>query len=317
MTTQLTDPEPQLQRDRYGRPLIVPPQGGKPVPYTRATTLAGTLDDLHGLTLWKQRMTAIGITDRADLQVAVAAHRDDKHRLNKIVQDAMDAAAADAAATTGTALHSFCEQIDRGQELGAVPGAFEADLEAYRTTTRHLSHLHIEQGCVLDDLTVHGTPDRISEHEGELVVADIKTGSISFPGKIGLQLALYAHGQAYDHTTGQRRPWADDRPVSTTRAIIIHLPAGQGICTLHEVDIAAAWEAVDLAVKVRDWRKRSNAITRRLPDETPGELLAQAIAKAPTVEALNGLWNEYHRHWDASHTKAAAARKASLTTAVA
>jgi len=29
----------EIERDRYGRPLVVPPAGGKAIAYTRATTI--------------------------------------------------------------------------------------------------------------------------------------------------------------------------------------------------------------------------------------------------------------------------------------
>lgn len=52
--TLLDDPQstPTIQRDRWGRPLITPPDGGKPKPYTRASTLAKALDDNQGLIDW-------------------------------------------------------------------------------------------------------------------------------------------------------------------------------------------------------------------------------------------------------------------------
>jgi hypothetical protein len=57
----------EIERDRYGRPLIIPESGGKPVAYTRATTIANSLDDGTALTAWKMRMAAIGLTVRNDL----------------------------------------------------------------------------------------------------------------------------------------------------------------------------------------------------------------------------------------------------------
>lgn len=316
--TAFTSPAAQLPRDRWGRPLIVPPDGGKPVPYTRATTVAGALDDLNGLMSWKCRMTAIGITDRPDLQLAISANPDDKQRVNRIVAQAMDAAAAGAAATTGTALHSFTEQIDRGQEPQNVPPAFAPDLDAYREATSTLTHLHIEQMSVLDDLHIAGTPDRIVEYQGDLVVADLKTGSIDYPGKIAAQLSLYAHAQHYNIATGQRSPWAD-QPVDTTKALIIHLPAGKGVCSLHWVDIAAGWEAVQRAMWVRDWRTKQRSLTKIIhnPTQTQGDLLTEAIEAAGTVEDLTALWSKHHAIWAPSHTAAAAARKTSLTAPAA
>lgn len=318
---QLVGPGKGITRDTWGRPLITPPDGGKPVAYARATTIAGTLDDLNGLMGWKQRMTAIGITDRADLQIAVAAHRDDKKKVDSIVKEAMDAAAAGAAATTGTALHAFTEHIDThdGAMPDNVPAAFIPDLEAYRHVAAALRPVHIEEMAVVDDLKIAGTPDRIVEYRDGLYVADVKTGSIDFPGKIALQLAIYANAVKYDVETGQRTPWADGRPVNKDRALIIHLPAGKGFCNLHWVDIAAGWEAVALAVQVREWRRRARTLTSLIhnPTKTQADLLMEAITEAETVEALNDLWEKHSRLWVDAHTAAAAARKTSLTASAA
>ena len=55
------------QFDRYGRYLIPPADGGKPVAHTRATTWASTNDDQHNLTRWKLRTAALGLSRRSDL----------------------------------------------------------------------------------------------------------------------------------------------------------------------------------------------------------------------------------------------------------
>ncbi len=46
------------KRDRYGRYVIIPATGGKAKSYTRATTIAETLDDRYNLELWKMRQVA-------------------------------------------------------------------------------------------------------------------------------------------------------------------------------------------------------------------------------------------------------------------
>lgn len=316
--TTLTGPAPTIQRDRWGRPLIVPPGGGEPVAYTRATTVAGTLDDLNGLMLWKQRMTAIGLIERPTLQAQVAEHRDDKQRLNRILRDAMDAAHASAAADTGTMLHGFAERLDKGETPEGVPPEHQADLEAYKATTAALEPLHIEELGVVDDLKIAGTPDRVVRYHGETYIADLKTGSITYPGKIAAQLAVYAHAQRYDQNTGQRHPW-DGSPVNQNRALIIHLPAGVGVCSLHWVDIAKGWEAVHLAMQVRDWRRQERTLTNIIhePVKTQADLLLEAIQDAATVDALTDLWSKHHALWTPLHTEAAAARKKSLAQAPA
>lgn len=136
MTDVFDAPAKTVERDRYGRPLIVPVRGGKAKAYTRCTTFVDCLDDKFNLQQWQQRMVALGLASRPDLLLAVSAHAEDKNHLNRITGEARDAAAASAAATTGTAIHALTEKIDRGEELPPIPEAYRADLEAYRRETR-------------------------------------------------------------------------------------------------------------------------------------------------------------------------------------
>jgi hypothetical protein len=255
MTTQLVTVAPEIQRDRWGRPLIIPPGGGKPKAYTRATTLAETIDDRYNLELWKCRQTALGIADRPDLLLAVTAHRDDKKKLNKLVDQAIEAAKSSAGATTGTALHQLSELVDRGQDLPVLPDTARADLECYRQTMAPFTIVAIEQFVVLDDIEVAGTADRIVEYQGRRYIADLKTGStVDFSmGAIAQQLAIYSRGHIYNPGTGERHP----TDVDQHRAIVVHLPAGQGRCQLHWVNIEHGWEAAQLSLRVRAYRKHA------------------------------------------------------------
>lgn len=255
--------ELQIERDRYGRPLVVPPKGGKPIAYTRTTTVAGTLDDGAGLVAWKLRMAAIGLTQRPDLLLAASAQRDNKLELDKLIEDSMAAAGATTAATIGTALHTLTEKLDRGEELGVIPEDYVADIQAYADATKSFKHIHIEQFSVLDKYKIAGTPDRVVEYKGEKFIADLKTGSISYPHKIAMQLAVYANGLPYDPATATRGNWGD---INTERGIIIHLPAGSGECTLHFVDLKKGWKGIQLAMKVRTWRD-----TKKLTEKIKGE----------------------------------------------
>src|SRR5690606_201737 len=117
MTATTTPTE--VPRDRYGRPLLVPPGGGDPQPYTRASTMAKALDDLSNLMAWRQRMTAVGLLRRPDLMTRVAGALangtpDDwpvKRELNKVCAEATEAAGASSAASTGTGIHALVEAI--------------------------------------------------------------------------------------------------------------------------------------------------------------------------------------------------------------
>lgn len=248
----------EVERDRYGRPLIIPKAGGKPVAYTRATTIANSLDDPSALTAWKMRMAAIGLTVRNDLLLSISAAGDDKMAINKYIEDAMEVAGASRAASIGTALHSIAEKLDLGQSPGPIPDEWAGDIRAYELTTGHLKKFFIEQFCVLDKYKIAGTPDRVIEYKGEKFIADIKTGRIDHPNNIAIQLAIYANGSPYDVATGRRGSWGD---INKEKAVIIHLPAGTGLCKLVWIDIKEGWKGVQFAMKVRQWRDKKGLVT--------------------------------------------------------
>lgn len=308
----VTDPLEVVPRDSYGRPKIKQPDG-KLKAYTRATTYVKCLEDTFNLEQWSQRRVARGLVGRPDLVLAVQSLRDEydpaltdaerkavKTELNAICAQAKEAAGSSAAATIGTALHKMTERLDRGEAF-APPDTVKADLEAYRAATAHLQWRHIERITVNDDLQVAGTPDRIADR-----IADVKTGDISYGiGAIAMQLAMYAHSDLYDPATGERTPLEVDQEWAT----IIHLPALTGTCTLVDVDIAAGWEAVQIAREVRAWRARKNLTRPHRPD------LTALIEAAPTPDALLALWREHKATWTEQHSALAAQRKAALVAA--
>jgi len=241
----------EIDRDRYGRPLVVPPKGGKAIAYTRATTIANSLDDASALVAWKMRMAAIGLTTRPDILLSISAAQEDKMAVNSLIEDAMQVAGANKAANIGTALHSFAERLDLGQDLGVISDEWVSDIKAYEHATKILSNKFIEQFSVLDKYKIAGTPDRVVEYKGELFIADIKTGRIDHPNNIAIQLAIYANGLPYDSATATRGTWGK---VNKDKAIIIHLPAGTGTCKLMWIDIKEGFKGLQLAMKARQWR---------------------------------------------------------------
>lgn len=323
MTQTLDSIAAEVPRDYWHRPLVQPPEGGKLIAYTRCTTYVGCLEDTFKLGQWLQRHVAIGLSLRPDLLTAAAAHRDDRDRLDEICTAAREAAAASAGATTGTALHALTEQHDRGLDIGPLPESVQRDLDAYVRATQHLTARHIERFCVLDELKIGGTPDRVVDDGGpKLKIADVKTGNIEYGiGKIAMQLAVYARAQLYDPQTHERTPLHD---VDLDRAIVIHLPAGTGTCELVEVDIGAGWQAVQIATRVRGWRKQRFAnlaksivraegvATTQPPKQPEPDALSDLIAAADSLDALTALWREHAHDWKPEHTEIARARKALL-----
>lgn len=254
--TEFVTTQQDFARDRYQRPLVTPKTGGKPLSYRRTTTYVGVLEDLYNLQQWEKRMVALGLADRTDLLLAVAAHRDDKKRLNEICQQAKEAAKASAGATTGTALHALTDMVDSGGKLPALPPGPAASLEKFREATAPLKVVSIEQKLVLDTHRVAGTADRIYEYQGERYIGDTKSGSIELGIlKICMQLAIYARSEMYDVRTGER----SIHGASTNRAIVMHMPAtddpAEAKCELVWVDIEAGWQAVQVARQV--WEQRA------------------------------------------------------------
>lgn len=253
-----------IERDRWGRPLIIPPGGGEPIVYVRVSTMAKALDDLNNLMLWKQRKTAQGLLVRPDLITRLAGllangdpddDYDVKRAVDAVCREATEAAGASSGASSGTGLHALTEAVDRGDEPLFVPEADRVRLDAYRMATRELRPLDAEVFVVNDALGVAGSFDRTWLCPDERVrVGDLKTGKSEpdYPLATAMQLAMYAHGKRYNPDTGERTP-IDDRLDNTT-GLLIHLPATGG-CRVVPLDLELGWVAANLAAQVYQLRK--------------------------------------------------------------
>lgn len=295
------------RRDRWGRYLVVPPEGGKPLGYTRVTTIAKTLDDGAGLMPWKATASIVGTLRRpgimASWQALIAEHpdpwygsADSKAKCKKLVEQAAEAGGSTDRADIGTALHALIE-------LGAKTGwaetpilqpAMAADVAAYRTTLDAagivVERNFVESVVVLDRFQAAGTSDNLAivvPGYGR-VVGDLKTGTdLKYSWQaIAIQLAAYANadavyvqGEAGDGSQDQREPMPN---VSKQVGLVIHLPAGEGRCELHLVDLVAGWEAFQQSMAVRAWRARRDVAK---PLEIAAAPVAAAVAPVQTATA--------------------------------
>lgn len=292
----MTTPELQnveIPRDRWGRPMVMPPKGGRRVAYRRVTTFVGCLDDMAGLMKWKARQVAYGMGQRKDLVLAAAAaDPGDKKKIGEIADKAAEHAkgVAGDAAETGTALHSLTERIDRGLPLGVVPAEYQADIEAYRAATAGIEFVGIETFRVHDEWQVAGTADRLGRlpWSDRIRICDIKTGSIDYPHKMAMQLAMYARSVPYDIATDTRG--ADPGEIDLNTGIIIHLPAGKGECTLYEIDIMKGWAACLTAKKVWNWRGLKGLTRPLAPPATP-PAWESLIRDARDLDDLRLIWS--------------------------
>lgn len=273
--------------------VLVPGSKTKRTAYRRCTTFVGCLEDTYNLMNWKTRQVAYGMGQRKDLVLAAAAaDPTDKRKLNEIAEKATEHALASASATTGTALHALTERVDRGQPLGVIPAEYEADIKAYEQATKHIEWLGIESFRVYDPWQVAGTADRIGrDPQGRLRIYDIKTGSVDYPHKMAMQLAMYAHSLPYDIATDTRGTLED---IDCHRGVIIHLPAGEGRCDLYEIDIASGWGACIIAKKVWDWRGTKNLTQKIDPDAASAEMPTweNLVRGARNLLELRTIWCE-------------------------
>lgn len=261
MTSVKMDLRPEPKRDRWGRYLI------EGTAYTRATTIAGTLDDTYNLGRWQQRMVAKGLTLRDDLfaQAAALDPSHDKKEFNGVCKDALEAAKASRGANLGNALHKFMEDVDLGiKTLDEVP-------EPYRTIVASYHKLLDDNNVTLDRTVVEqivahtgnniaGTIDRVAFLQSSVglpkVVADIKTGeTLDWSWLyISIQLAIYAtHTNTYDAGADKLGPAISD--LSHEQGLVIHVPSNGDTPALYLVDLKQGFDAMLCALEARGHRK--------------------------------------------------------------
>jgi hypothetical protein len=302
-------PRPELdwERDWQGRPRILPDPRWEPawverwadgrandageVPYTRVTTFAEALQDASALTKWKLRRAIYGQARRPDyVTAALGLSLEDRDRdaLNDLAEKCLEAAGPNAA-EIGTALHSFTERVDRGEELGPIPPEYETTVAAYARAVSHLRFVERECRTVCDDLEVAGTPDGIAfcdvpDPDGvvdELRIVDTKTGRVDYSaGKFSTQLAVYAHSRLYHPGTGERTKLEEryGAPVSTRWGLLVHTPAGAGTAELLWIDLEHGWAGAQQCKRTREWRQEATA----------GRLLRPVFARAPRPATADG-----------------------------
>ena len=308
----------EAPKDRWGRYLIET-TSGKQTSFTRVTTIAKSLDDEGALTAWKGRMTATGLVQRNDLLVAASTCLDDKSSLDRIVQQAIEAAGASSKANIGTALHQLTQAIDLGQKPAILPG-LQADVDAYVAgITRHgviIDPRLVEVLLVNEKHEYAGTADRIARFGSRKrkQIFDLKTGNIDYAiNAIAVQMAMYANAEyIYDWRTKERIPMPE---LDKTRGVIIHLPAGKAQCDPYELDLVAGWEAALMAMDVRAWRKRKDlhikvhaeaAATDKVPPTT-GVAASADINRSDVLARIRNLPDAAQellkRHWPAPGVK--------------
>lgn len=272
----------EARRNQWGQYQVVPPNGGKPYGYTRATTVAKTLDDGGGLIAWKAALTMVGALRRPGLHARWQAlhseygdpwyaSKESKKLCKELVEECATAGGSTDRADLGTAEHAIIEQSLRHPErTPLLRPEMQADIDAFRATIAAagitFNPEFIEAMVVLDRYKVAGTSDQLDTMVPGYgrMTADLKTGAdLKYSWQaIAVQLAIYANadnvyvqGEAADGSQDQRIPMP---PISREWGMVIHLPAGEARCKLHLIDLVAGWEAFEHSYWTRSWRTRKD-----------------------------------------------------------
>lgn len=269
------EPTDDQEYDSYGRyKLDVDGQG--PKSYTRATTLAKTLDSGDGLAVWKARNLAYGVAQRPDLVARAALTPvSDKKSWREIESQAEIVAAAGAKANLGTAFHQLHERVGEmtDDEYAAVDPNLRITYERYRA---ELARLGIEE--ILTEGTVCNTAigtagkfDGLARlSDGRVVVIDRKSGRVTeYPHSPACQLAEYSHSDRVliDGVWRDMREAVPD--LDTEEGLIIDVTIGDADTAavhVYAVDLSAGWYGALLATKVRRWRNRKDILTPYQPE---------------------------------------------------
>jgi len=300
-----------------GRYRLPDPDTGKAKTWTRATTLAATIDDAAGLTVWRHRLLVAGMATAPGLvdQAAAAAKADDKAALGAIAGRALHHAGEKLAADIGTALHLATEHCDLLTDK-QPPYPWLADVAAYANTLHRAGITRppewVERVVLNTAAGCAGTIDRIVTGPwGPLPrIADLKTGSGADRLSYAVQLAIYANATHLLSLDGQS--WEPMPAVDLETALIFHLPAGTGTCEIVEVDIAKGWELVQLCLAVREARKTKGLFVGYTPPPADPDRVEWIRSR---VRAVAGCDNPKAKELLAAHWPADVARKADEWTA--
>jgi hypothetical protein len=293
------DPSRKDFRRANGAPMVVrlddPTKWDR---YSRPSGWGSDLDDESNLVTWKIDRAMEGVASDPSIAAIVASHIGNKQGAKERRERAIQRGRGDEAADIGTALHLMTERVERADGF-AAPEPYATDIAAYLSALdgAGLSSEFIECHLVNDSWRAAGTADRIYRAHrplaipgfdvvvpGQRILGDLKTGKrldYSLPG-FAIQLALYTDSVFYDVETNERSPLPTN--LRTDLALLVHMPAGTGSCTLHWIDLQVGREGCRIVRDVRAWRKRDDFTI----DYTPPPSDEAALLTTPMEALVHG-----------------------------
>ena len=304
------------------------PETGKLTSYTRASTVAKTLEDTWMLDAWAKRMMLIGIQRSiplaADLDQLISEHLDSggddttlakdlRGPLNALSEEAQFRAGGTAAAEFGTAVHAWCEWVDHGMgRIADVPEIFRRWVYEHRRVLAEYGltpdPFWTERIVLHSGYKIAGTLDRLFwTHDRQLYLGDIKTSGGGFEYSwlyFAIQLAIY-HGATHMLSL-DGSCWESMPPLDPDTALVMHLPRdAPEKSRLVPLDMRFGAEALHTAMTVRRMRttaeKRASSVPFAVDSMTPLRrryFTARFAAETTHTEAeMAALWAEYQDIW--------------------
>jgi hypothetical protein len=242
------------------------------------TTVAKIPDDTYSLDQWRKRQILVGVALRPQLVERAAAHFDDRDIIDRLAEEALEAAKSHDAANRGTAAHRIAERVDLGQTIIDTPQA--RAVQAAWERALMLAGLEIvpelvERIVVYPERRIAGRFDRMVRRkiDGRLCVLDLKTGmnAVKYPHSMAIQLALYANAPLIaGPLDGRGQTEKFDRPPDIDRTVgyvihMVHQYDDDGTVADQQVDVVGVdleqgWKAAQLCFDTIDWRSRKDLI---------------------------------------------------------
>lgn len=309
------------------------PVTGKLTSYTRASTIAKTLEDTWMLDRWAKRMMLIGIQRSiplmADLDQLITEHiatggeprtlaADLRRPLNDLSEEAQHRAGATYAAEFGTCVHAWCEWVDlRLGHLRHVPEMFRPWVRNHRRSLADagltVAPDYTERVVLNTQYGVAGTLDRLYlDHTGRLFLGDIKTSKGMDYSWLyfATQLAIYhgaTHVLSLDGTHWEPMPELDP-----DTALVSHLPSVDADASrVVPLNMRFGAQTLQTSMVVRRHRRKAEEYAQDVRYSVGSQgtrecRIYQAIHRIETSETaaeMAAVWDEYQDVWNDALTE--------------
>jgi hypothetical protein len=279
--------EDDVPRDGHGRYLLPDPVTGEVQGRTRVTTVAGSMENGYGLTVWRRRTVIRGMGLRPDLMARAGAADPEDPSYPKLM-DSIEAAAYEAGggsagSNLGSAQHSVFERyFGKGEPIESIAEYFHPDIRAVeaelaRKKIRIIPEYR-ERVVYCSVFDRGGKIDAIGELEdGTWAVVDWKTerDPIAYPDGKTIQLGYYVNSEyMMDYATQKYLPMP---AVRKDFAIVVWCRPGSGEAKALTVPVDLGWVGARVAEHNRAWKQQKIVISEYLP----GTGIAPAVVPQP------------------------------------